>query len=116
MISQENKTKFLEILEEYPIVYVAAKRAGISTATIYRHKKDDPKFAKEIKEAIKKGREVVGEMIESRVISQAQKGDFKSQKFWLENNVKRFVKPRRSIVFDVENEDDENKFTYSIGI
>ncbi|MFA6515323.1 MAG: hypothetical protein WCT42_03610 [Candidatus Paceibacterota bacterium] len=99
MRTNNEKQRFLETLEEVPLISIAAKRMGISKATIYRWKSRSPNFSEQIEKALAKGRDIVNDSVEGRIITQAKNGDFKSQKLWLENNCSRYVKPRPINIF-----------------
>ncbi|MDO0919884.1 MULTISPECIES: transposase [unclassified Enterococcus] len=58
-----------------------AQRMGISTTTLYRWKSEH----REIREAIKKGKEVVDFEVENALLRNARKGDTTAQIFWLKN-------------------------------
>lgn len=58
-----------------------AQRMGISTTTLYRWKSEHW----EIREAIKKGKEVVDFEVENALLRNARKGDTTAQIFWLKN-------------------------------
>lgn len=103
MRSPNEKQKFLDTLEEIPIVLIAAKRCAIAKSTIYRWRKNKV-FAKKMDESLWRGRDGITDVVESQLVKQAKDGDFKSQKLWLENNCKRYVKPRPQNFFITEEE------------
>lgn len=94
MKTKYDKEKFLSTLEEFPIVSVAAKRSGISRSQIYRWRKKDKKFTDEMNKSLTWGRENINDLAESQVITGIRNGSERMTKFWLENNCKRYVKPR----------------------
>ncbi len=95
MVSPDEKAKFLAELEEIPIPSVACKRVGISKASVYRWKSDDPKFCKAMEEAISRGRENITDLGEGKLVSLMKDGNFRAIKYWLESNEKRYYKPRK---------------------
>lgn len=99
MKSPNDKKRFLEALEEIPIVSIASKRTGIAKSTIYRWKDKDSKFSDKIEECLWRGRDCVTDKVESQLIKQATAGEFKPMKFWLESNCKRYVRPRLDNIF-----------------
>lgn len=101
MISEDDKKKFLEELEQTPFPSIACKRAGISKATIYRWRKEDIQFSRRMDAAIEAGRETITESAEAHTVVLIKKGDLRAIKLWLENNNKRYMKPRKP--FDAEN-------------
>lgn len=103
MKTSTDKEIFLEMLEETPLISVAAKRAGIAKATIYRWKKKNS-FSKKIEKVLEKGREIVSDRVESVLIKKALAGERWAVQMWLENNRKKYIKPRRPIVLDFPKE------------
>jgi hypothetical protein len=99
MKSPNDKKRFLEALEEIPIVSIASKRTGIAKSTIYRWKDRDVKFAKKMEEYLWRGRDSVTDKIESQLIKQADQGQPWAIKLWLGANCKRYVKPRMDNIF-----------------
>lgn len=95
MVTPDDKTKFLAELEEIPIPSVACKRVGISKASIYRWKKDDPDFRKSMEEAIVIGRDNITDLGEGKLVSLMKDGNFRAIKYWLESNNKRYYRPRK---------------------
>ena len=92
-----DKQKFLDELEEVPIVSVACRRTGISKATIYRWRDEDARFAKLMTKAIERGRQSITDLAEGQTVVLMKKGDFRAIKYWLDNNERRYIKPRKAI-------------------
>lgn len=97
MVPPDDKQKFLDELENLPIVSVVCKRAGISKATIYRWLDDDPAFKKKYDRALKRGRETLVDHAESKLVKMADKEHFGAIKMILEGNSRRYYRPRRAI-------------------
>lgn len=97
MHSPDDKQKFLDELEEIPIVSVVARRVGIAKSTIYKWQAEDEKFAKAVAESLKRGRESITDLAEGVLVTNMKKGEFRAVKYWLDNNEKRYYKPRRPI-------------------
>jgi|SRR3989338_3115189 len=94
MRDHEDRQKFLDILEDMPLVSVAAKRAGIAKSTIYRWRQKSRAFARQMEATLKRGRDTVNDLAESQLINLVRKGDFKSVRYWLDNNKKEYARPR----------------------
>lgn len=94
MRAHDDREKFLEIIEEVPLVSVAAQRAGIAKSTIYRWKQSSKTFAQDLNKALNRGRHNINDLAESQLINLIRKGDFKSVRYWLDNNNRRYVRPR----------------------
>jgi hypothetical protein len=93
------KSKFLQILSEYPLVTVACKKSGIAKATIYRWMKDNPDFKKAVESAQKEGRQFVNDIAESGLISLMKEKNLAAIKYYLNNNDPRYVPKRSEFVF-----------------
>ena len=94
MKNKKDRKKFLDTLRDFPIVSVAAKRSGIDKSQIYRWRKKDKEFSDEMDKCLIQGRDSINDLAESQVISAIRNGNERMTKFWLENNCKRYVKPR----------------------
>lgn len=86
----EDKRKFLAALETTPFIGHAAKRAGISRATIYRWLKDNYTFRKQVEAAQARGRENIVEMAESVLVTKIRDGDMRGVEFFLKHNSPRY--------------------------
>jgi len=113
MKTKRDKKKFIDTLKEFPIVSVAAKRSGIDKSQIYRWRKKDKEFANEMDRSLTQGRESINDLAESQVISAIRNGNERMTKFWLENNCKRYVKPRPINIFGNPGRISENKITFT---
>ena len=114
MKTPSEKQKFLEILEEVPIVSIACKRANIAKSTVYRWRRNK-EFKAKMDECLSHGRDTVTDVVESKLIETARKGEPWAVKLWLENNCKRYVRPRPNNFFiDSSNQkkDDVVKVIY----
>jgi hypothetical protein len=78
-----DKQKVLENLKQIPIISVACQKTGIGRATIYRWKSQDPKFAKQMEEAIAEGINLVNDIAESKLLSEINNGNLTSIFYWL---------------------------------
>ncbi len=95
MVPPDDKQKFLDELENLPIVSVVCKRAGISKATIYRWVEDDADFKKKYDRSLKRGRDTLVDHAESKLVKMADKEHFGAIKMILEANSKRYYRPRK---------------------
>ncbi|MHB1117923.1 MAG: phBC6A51 family helix-turn-helix protein [Minisyncoccota bacterium] len=83
---EKEKEKLLEALRKTPVVQVACERSGVSKATFYRWRAEDVEFLNESEKALTEGKELVGDMAVSQLISLVRDKDFRAIKFWLENH------------------------------
>jgi len=81
-----DKKLIIEKLKVSPIIELACKKAGISRATYYRWKKDDPDFAKKANKALREGAELISDMAESQLISQIRNNNMTAIIFWLKHH------------------------------
>jgi hypothetical protein len=99
MRSNEDKKKFLEALSKAPFILHATKQVGIDKATIYRWRKKDPKFNIAVEDVLNIGRAGLCDIAENQIVKMINQGDFKASKFFLENNDKRYFRPRPTNIF-----------------
>ncbi len=77
------KDKFFEELSKIPIVQVACEKTGLSRNSVYRWKKDDPSFAKEMEKALSEGVAFVNDMSESQLLTMIKEKNYQAISFWL---------------------------------
>lgn len=83
-------------LEKMPNISLVCAKLGVARQTFYRWKLDDPDFSDEVDDALQVGYESVNDLAESKVVERIKDGDFRASKYWLENNSKRYIRPRPS--------------------
>ena len=86
----EAKKTLIAALREMPIVQIACKKAGVSRATYYRWKTENPAFLKESNEAIKEGVEFINDMSESQIIQLIKERKMPAISLWLKHNNPRY--------------------------
>jgi ACT domain-containing protein len=82
----ENKKSVLAHLKDVPIISVACQKAGISRSTFYRWKKRDKKFAEKADQAVHKGKLLINDMAESKLINAIKEQNMTGIIYWLRNN------------------------------
>jgi len=80
------KKRMLSALENMRIVMHACKKAGVSTSTFYRWRKEDIAFDEACNEAIEAGTNLINDMAESVLISKIRQSDYKASTYWLEHH------------------------------
>lgn len=95
MISQNDKDKFIEELKEIPIVSIVCKRTGIGKSTFYRWMHEDMDFNEKVYKALEVGRENITDIAEGQLIGAMRKGEKWAIQCVLENNSRRYYKPKR---------------------
>ena len=88
--TEKEKEKFIELLEKTPIVTSACEKMGISKSTYYRWRDYDPIFRNKADIALERGREIVNDLAESKVIALIQECDRWATAYWLNNNCSRY--------------------------
>jgi len=83
---KSNKKGLLEQLEKTPIVQLACSKIGIGRATYYRWRLNDKSFAQKADEAINKGRLLINDLAESKLLSAIQEQNMTGIIFWLKHN------------------------------
>ena len=80
------KKRMLSALEDMRIVTHACKKAGVSTSTLYRWRKEDIAFDEACTEASEVGTNLINDMAESVLVSKIRKSDFRASVYWLEHH------------------------------
>jgi len=74
---------FLAELKKVPIVQVACEKSGLSRNSIYRWRKNDKTFAKQMDEAILEGIDLVNDMSETQLLTLIKEKNYQAISFWL---------------------------------
>ncbi len=82
----KKKEEFLEKLRKIPIVLVACEKSGLSRNTVYRWRKEDEKFKKEMEQALRDGEELVNDMSESQLLTMIKEKNWSAISFWLKHH------------------------------
>ena len=86
---------FLENLEKVPIVVYACERAGISRNSVYRWRKEDWKFKKQMEKALVRGVDTINDITESQVIRLVKEGEWRAIRFWLTHRHTAYIKDKK---------------------
>ena len=84
------KNEFLEQLRKVPIVQVSCEKVGVSRNSVYRWRKEDTEFAKQMDDALAEGEELVNDMSESQLLSLIREKNYPAISFWLRKRSPRF--------------------------
>jgi hypothetical protein len=106
----ENKEKFLEKLEDMPIIQVAASQTGVHRSTYYRWYEEDPDFKDRADKALKAGTYFINDMMESLLIKLAKDGKIVPIIFWLKHHHPSYMEIKRYEHFH-RHEFEENVLT-----
>lgn len=102
----DTRAKTIQMIAEMPFVNQACKKAGISRATFYRWKKDNPEFREGVKKALSEGRENIAEIAEVMLMKRVRDGDMNAIKFTLNHNSDRYKPKRAAYPFPPISKDD----------
>jgi hypothetical protein len=86
MKKKKLKNEFLEQLRKIPIVLVACEKTGLSRTSVYRWRKEDKEFEKEMDQALKDGIELVNDMSESQLLTLIKEKNWPAISFWLKHH------------------------------
>lgn len=102
-MKKNKKTKeFLEHLKNIPIILVACEKSGLSRNTVYRWRRDDEEFRKEMEEALRDGEELINDMSESQLLTLIKEKNWHAISFWLRHRNPRF-KDKVEVTAKIEN-------------
>jgi hypothetical protein len=76
---------FFEELKKVPIVLVACEKTGLSRNSVYRWKKEDQEFSKNMDQAMLDGVAFVNDMSESQLLTMIKEKNWSAISFWLKH-------------------------------
>lgn len=83
---EEGKKRLIEQLKIMPIIQVACQKVGISRATYYRWRNEDPEFADVCDTSLKEGYLFVNDMAESQMMGAIKDKNMTAIIFWLKHH------------------------------
>lgn len=90
MKKNRKKKEFLDHLRKIPIVLVACEKSGLSRNSVYRWRKEDKEFQKDMDEALLEGEEMVNDMSESQLLTMIKEKNWSAVSFWLRHRNPKF--------------------------
>jgi hypothetical protein len=94
MKKSRQSQQFLSELQNTPVVSAVCTKLNLSRQTVYRWLKEDPDFKKQYDLFISHGQDNVSDLAESQIIKKIKEGDMRAIIYWLENNRKKYYKPK----------------------
>lgn len=85
-----DKVSVLENLRRMPIIEAACNKAGISRATFYRWKDNDPDFSKTVEIAQEEGEALIRDVAVSKIIKGINEDNISAAMYWLNHRDPRF--------------------------
>ena len=83
MKKNKYQKQFLEELARIPIVQVACDKTSLSRNSVYRWRKEDAAFSKQMDEALAEGVALVNDMSESQLLNMIKEKNWPAISFWL---------------------------------
>lgn len=99
---------FLEELLKVPIVQVACEKAGLSRNSVYRWRKEDKSFLKNMDSALAEGVAFVNDMSETQLLTLIKEKSFPALSFWLRHRNDNYKNK-----LEITTKDDDEELTPS---
>lgn len=87
---QKDKQAIIDNLKRMPIVEVCCSKCGVSRATFYRWKLQDPQFSKDAEGAQAEGDALIGDVAVSKIIKGINEDNLTAAMYWLNHRDPRF--------------------------
>jgi len=84
--TDKTRETLLEQLKRTPIVQVACEKLGVSRATFYRWKSEEPGFAEAAEAALREGALLVNDLAESQLIGAIKDSNLGAITYWLKHH------------------------------
>jgi hypothetical protein len=88
--NSDDRSLFLKMLAEHPYIFYAAKKSGISPATIHRWMNSNPAFKEEVNRIKREGLANQNESVEMVLVKKSLEGNIGAIKFYLPHNSKKY--------------------------
>lgn len=120
---EKQKESLIEQLSKAPIIQIACEKLGVARSTIYRWRDEDPKFENRLAEAIGRGRLLINDLAESKLITAIKNGNLSAATYWLKHNHSNYrekksictpedVEPIKVIISGYNSNDQEDNKKY----
>lgn len=83
MKKNKYQNQFIDELKKVPIVQVACEKTGLSRNSVYRWRKEDKEFSKNMDDALVEGVALVNDMSESQLLTLIKEKNYSAISFWL---------------------------------
>lgn len=87
---EKQKELLIEQLNKIPIIQIACEKLGVARSTLYRWRDEDKEFEQKTIEALDRGKMLINDMAESKLIKGIQDGNMTSVIYWLKHNHKNY--------------------------
>lgn len=99
---------FLDELRKVPIVQVACEKSGLSRNSVYRWRKEDKTFLKQMDTALAEGVAFVNDMSETQLLTLIKEKSFPALSFWLRHRNDNYKNK-----LEITTKDDDEELTPS---
>lgn len=100
--------QFLDELRKVPIIQVACEKTGLSRNSVYRWRKDDKEFLKNMDTALTEGVALVNDMSESQLLTLIKEKNYPAISFWLRHRNDNYKNK-----LEITTKDDDEELTPS---
>ena len=100
--------QFIDELRKVPIVQVACEKTGLSRNSVYRWRKDDKEFLKNMDTALIEGVALVNDMSESQLLTLIKEKNYPAISFWLRHRNDNYKNK-----LEITTKDDDEELTPS---
>ena len=87
---QKDKEAVIENLKRMPIIEIACNKSGVSRATYYRWKEEDPDFSQAVDKAQEEGEALIRDVAVSKIIKGINDDNLTAAMYWLNHRDPRF--------------------------
>lgn len=108
MKKNKYQKQFLEELARIPIVQVACDKTSLSRNSVYRWRKEDAAFSKQMDEALTEGVALVNDMSESQLLNMIKEKNWPAISFWLRHRNENYKNK-----LEITSKDDPGELTPS---
>ena len=108
MKKNKYQKQFLEELARIPIVQVACDKTNLSRNSVYRWRKEDATFSKQMDEALAEGVALVNDMSESQLLNMIKEKNWPAISFWLRHRNENYKNK-----LEITSKDDPEELTPS---
>ncbi|MEI7890441.1 MAG: hypothetical protein WCI36_00575 [bacterium] len=108
MKKNKYQKQFLEELARIPIVQVACDKTSLSRNSVYRWRKEDATFSKQMDEALAEGVALVNDMSESQLLNMIKEKNWPAISFWLRHRNENYKNK-----LEITSKDDHEELTPS---
>jgi len=96
-LAKKQKELLIEHLEKLPIIQSCCEKLNIPRSTFYRWKNEDLEFAERTESSLIRGRTLINELAESKLINAMRNNELVACIFWLKHNSGHYINAQKEI-------------------